>query len=169
MRKLIKNKRGDISAPIITILLVIASISIAALVISWLYGLGISTSKQANIIVVGTPTLQVQGSNVVLYITLKNVGNLQANITGIYIQTITGSTTSTASSNNCSVSFVTTTTNAGTTTTTTTTKQCSSINPGETQTITATFNNVSIGSLTQVNGVIQTTAGTIPFIAVVQR
>jgi len=145
MRKLIRNKRGDISAPIITILLVIASISIAALVISWLFGVGIATSKQANIIIVGTPTLQVQGNNAVLYITLKNVGNTPANIIGIYLQGPTTTYTFTPPST------------------------MNTLQPGDTIPITATFSNVNFGSATSVNGVIQTTAGTIPFIAVIQK
>jgi hypothetical protein len=144
MRKLIRNRRGDISAPVITILLVIASISIAALVISWLFGVGIATSKQASLVVVGTPTMQLQSTSAVLYITLKNAGNVDATINGITIS-------------------LSTTTVPGTISTTT-------IPAGQTVSLTVTFTNANIPSnVNQVSGVILSTAGTIPFIAVIQR
>jgi hypothetical protein len=88
MRKIIKSKKGDISAPIITVLLIIASIAIATLVISWMYGLGSTMSKQGTLVVVGTPVIQPAGGQYTLYITLKNGGNTAVTILGLSLSNI---------------------------------------------------------------------------------
>ncbi|MDT7892416.1 MAG: hypothetical protein RQ952_06790 [Thermoproteota archaeon] len=154
MRKLIRSRRGDISAPVITILLVIASISIAALVISWLFGVGLTTSKQGLVTIVGTPTIIQSGTSSVLYITLKNNGNDLVSVTGVVI--FISSTTYASSS----VSYST-----GTTTVT----GFPTLQPGQTVTLVVSFNAAITGSIAQINGVIQTTSGTIPFTANVAR
>jgi hypothetical protein len=88
MRKIVKSKKGDISAPIITVLLIIASIAIATLVISWMYGLGSTMSKQGTLVVVGTPVIQPAGGQYTLYITLKNGGNTAVTILGLSLSNI---------------------------------------------------------------------------------
>jgi hypothetical protein len=88
MRKIVKSKKGDISAPIITVLLIIASIAIATLVIAWMYGLGSTMSKQGTLVVVGTPVIQPAGGQYTLYITLKNGGNTAVTILGLSLSNI---------------------------------------------------------------------------------
>jgi len=139
MRKLIKSKKGDISAPIIAILLIIASIAIATVVISWMYGVGFSASRQANLIVVSTPV--IQGNT--LYITLKNVGNTLITVTLIEFRTDSATLTYTTPFN---------------------------INPGETKSlnVTLTLTGSVPPNITSIDGIIQTTAGTIPVTAIVR-
>jgi hypothetical protein len=155
MRKIIKSKKADISAPIITVLLIIASIAIATLVISWMYGIGITMSKQGNLIVVGTPVIQPAGTGqYTLYITLKNGGNVDVRILGFTLSgvTITISNVVLASS---------------TTTTTTTLISGITIKAGETVQLRITFSASSLPS-NNIQGLVQTDAGNIPFQAILQ-
>lgn len=130
MRKILKSKKGDISAPIIAVLLIIASISIATLIISWMYGIGTTASKQGNLSIVGTPV--IQGNK--LYITIKNNGNVDVTIKNVIIEGVAYTI------NNV-------------------------ILPSETKTLNVT---VTTFTTTQVEGILETDAGMIPFIAVVQ-
>ncbi len=150
MRKVLKSKRGDISAPIITMILVIASISIAALIVSWLYGVGISASKQAQLIIIGTPTIQQNASSFILYITVKNTGTVAASIISV---SVTDGTTTYTTKN-----FI-----VGDSRTTTI-----GVSPGATISFAALF-NATLPRTFQLQGVLQSTAGTTPFIAVVQK
>lgn len=152
MRKLIRSRRGDISAPVITILLVIASISIAALVISWLFGVGIASSKQSMIVISGTPIVQQTSTGYTLYITVRNIGNVAVNVTGVILFIPVGTTTPTS------------------TITTTATLSTSTLNsvilPGETKQLQYTFSAspAKIG-VSRIDGLLLTTAGQIPFSA----
>jgi hypothetical protein len=139
MRKIIKSKKGDISAPIITVLLIIASIAIATLVISWMYGLGSTMSKQGTLVVVGTPVIQpTGGEQYTLYITLKNGGNTAVTISGISLSNIGPVPIS------------------------------ESIEAGKTRSLQILF-SYSGPLPNVVQGLIQTDAGNIPFQAVVQQ
>jgi hypothetical protein len=140
MRKIVKSKKGDISAPIITVLLIIASIAIATLVISWMYGLGSTMSKQGTLVVVGTPVIQPAGEGqYTLYITLKNGGNTDVTILGLSLSNIVS----------VPISEIT-------------------IEAGQTKSLQILFSYS--GPLPNVvQGLIQTDAGNIPFQAVVQQ
>jgi hypothetical protein len=155
MRKIIKSKKADISAPIITVLLIIASIAIATLVISWMYGIGSTMSKQGNLIVVGTPiVVQQDSTNYTLYITLKNGGNTDVRMVGF---TLSGVTIVTLVPELIS----------GNTTTTPPSISGIIIRAGETVQLIITFTtNTTIPNVIQ--GLIQTDAGNIPFQAVLQ-
>jgi hypothetical protein len=139
MRKIVKSKKGDISAPIITVLLIIASIAIATLVISWMYGLGSTMSKQGTLVVVGTPVIQPAGEQYTLYITLKNGGNTAVTILGLSLSNI----------GPVPISEIT-------------------IEAGQTKSLQILF-TYSGPLPNVVQGLIQTDAGNIPFQAVVQQ
>jgi hypothetical protein len=139
MRKIVKSKKGDISAPIITVLLIIASIAIATLVISWMYGLGSTMSKQGTLVVVGTPVIQpAGGGQYTLYITLKNGGNTDVTISGISLSNI----------GSVPIDGIT-------------------IEAGQTRSLQILFPSGPLPNVVQ--GLIQTDAGNIPFQAVVQQ
>jgi hypothetical protein len=139
MRKIIKSKKADISAPIITVLLIIASIAIATLVISWMYGLGSTMSKQGTLVVVGTPIIQPTGTNqYTLYITLRNGGNTDVTISGISLSNIG------------------------------TFPYSDTISAGETKSLQIQFTS-STTLPNVIQGFIQTDAGNIPFQAVLQQ
>jgi hypothetical protein len=139
MRKIIKSKKADISAPIITVLLIIASIAIATLVISWMYGIGSTMSKQGTLVVVGAPVIQpAGGGQYTLYITLKNGGNTDVTISGISLSNIG------------------------------TFPYSDTISAGETKSLQIQFTpSTTLPNVIQ--GFIQTDAGNIPFQAVLQQ
>jgi hypothetical protein len=138
MRKIIKSKKADISAPIITVLLIIASIAIATLVISWMYGIGSTMSKQGTLVVVGTPVIQpAGGGQYTLYITIKNGGNANVTISGISLSNIG------------------------------TFPYSDTISAGETKSLQIQFTS-STTLPNVIQGFIQTDAGNIPFQAVLQ-
>jgi hypothetical protein len=142
MRKVIKKRRGDISGPIVAVLLIIASIAIASVVITWMYSLGTSASKQGALLVVGTPVIAKNGNNYILYITVKNSGNVPVNVTGVIV-------------NGVPWTIISNTPNLVT------------VGVGAVVSFSASY-STSITLNTNVNGVLQTTAGTIPFVAIVQ-
>jgi hypothetical protein len=145
MRKIIKSKKGDISAPIITVLLIIASIAIATIVIAWMYGMGSTVSKQGNLVILGTPVIQATGSNsYTLYITLKNAGNVAVTINSIQIKVSATSVIQTTSIN-----------------------PTNTIDTGSTVSLTVTFTSTT-PLPPQVNGLLITSAGIIPFSAISQ-
>jgi len=155
MRKIIKSKKADISAPIITVLLIIASIAIATLVISWMYGIGSTMSKQGTLVVVGTPVIQpAGGGKYTLYITIKNGGN--ANVTTLGL-----------SLSNIPITITSVTVTSSTSSTTRPSISGIVISAGETVQLAITFTpDVTIPNVIQ--GFIQTDAGNIPFQAVLQ-
>ncbi len=141
MHKKLKKRKGDISGPIVAVLLIIASIAIASVVITWMYNLGTSASKQGALLIEGTPVIVKDTNSYTLYITVKNAGNIPVNITSVIINNITWNI-------------------SGTTTL--------SINPGAVVSFSAIPSTTITLSSQTVNGVLQTSAGTIPFVAIVQ-
>ena len=88
------DRRGDISSPIIVILVTVAALAVAGMAIAWMASTGSRASSQGSLIVVGTPTVTA-GNSSTLYITLKNLGNAAVSITSVKLgvaSTITNST-----------------------------------------------------------------------------
>lgn len=81
MRTHSRRKRGEISTPIITILVTVAALAVTGVAISWMVSAGTSASSQGAAIIVGTPV--IQGNT--LYMTLKNIGNADTTITACRI------------------------------------------------------------------------------------
>jgi len=80
MRNLKMNKKGDISSPIIVILVTVAALAVAGMAIAWMASTGSRASSQGSLVVIGTPTVTSGASNT-LYITIKNLGNANATVT----------------------------------------------------------------------------------------
>ena len=87
--KLKLDRRGDISSPIIVILVTVAALAVAGMAIAWMASTGSRASSQGSLAVVGTPS--VSGNS--LYITLKNMGN--ADVTLLNVTLSTGGTSPT--------------------------------------------------------------------------
>jgi len=84
MRTLPKmNKRGDISSPIIVILVTVAALAVAGMAIAWMASTGAKASSTGSLVVVGTPTVTATDGK--LYITIKNLGNTDVNVTAINV------------------------------------------------------------------------------------
>ncbi|GEM_PF-1458815 len=81
MRTHSRRKRGEISTPIITILVTVAALAVTGVAISWMVSAGTSASSQGAAIIVGTPVIQDN----MLYMTLKNIGNADTTITACRI------------------------------------------------------------------------------------
>ncbi|MCQ5377378.1 MAG: hypothetical protein NO516_04930 [Candidatus Methanomethylicia archaeon] len=71
MRRIVSSKKGEISTPIITILVTVAALAVTGVAITWMISTGTSASSQGAIIVIGSPVVQ----NDTLYVTVKNIGN----------------------------------------------------------------------------------------------
>ncbi|MEM1573729.1 MAG: hypothetical protein QXY96_04505 [Candidatus Methanomethylicaceae archaeon] len=137
--KILKNKRGDISSPIIVVLVTVTALAIAGIAIAWMTSTGLSATRQGSIIVLGTPILSlINNTHSNLFITLKNIGNVPVKISEVRIGNAT--------------SFLNTSL---------------IINPGNTDYYTIIM-NLSINSSQSYNGILITSAGTIPFIAYCQ-
>ncbi len=79
-RSILKSRRGDISTPLITVLIIIASVAIAAILIAWMYGVGLAASSQSQLVVIGTPLLKPESAAanafMNLIITVRVAGNV---------------------------------------------------------------------------------------------
>jgi hypothetical protein len=82
-RRLKLDRRGDISSPIIVILVTVAALAVAGMAIAWMASTGSRASSQGSLVVVGTPS--VSGNN--LYITLKNMGNADVTLSNVTLST----------------------------------------------------------------------------------
>lgn len=87
MRTINRSKRGEISTPIITILVTVAALAVTGVAITWMISTGTSAASQGAVIIIGSPVIQ----NDTLYMTVKNIGNADASISACHI----GSDTST--------------------------------------------------------------------------
>ncbi|MDH5811713.1 MAG: hypothetical protein QXP73_05050 [Candidatus Methanomethylicaceae archaeon] len=70
------DRRGEISTPIITILVTVAALAVTGMAITWMASTGSAASMQGALIIIGTPVVQ----NDTLYMTLKNIGTADANL-----------------------------------------------------------------------------------------
>jgi copper(I)-binding protein len=119
-----------------------------------MYGIGSTMSKQGNLVVIGTPVIQPAGVNTyTLYITLKNGGNVDVRILGFTLSGVTITI-----SNAVLVS--------GTTTATYTSISGIIIKAGETVQLRITFSASALPS--NIQGLLQTDAGNLPFQAILQ-
>jgi hypothetical protein len=69
-------KKGEISTPIITILVTVAALAVTGMTISWMASTGAMASSQGAIIILGSPVVQ----NDTLYLTLKNIGTVSTTV-----------------------------------------------------------------------------------------
>ncbi|MGQ9758971.1 MAG: hypothetical protein ACUVQ5_00130 [Candidatus Methanomethylicaceae archaeon] len=76
MRSIRVGKRGEISTPIITILVTVAALAVTGMAITWMASTGFAASTQGALIIIGTPVIQ----NDTLYMTLKNIGTADATL-----------------------------------------------------------------------------------------
>jgi len=81
MTKHALSKRGEISTPIITILVTVAALAVTGVAISWMVSTGTSAASQGVAIIVGSPVIQ----NNTLHMTVKNIGNANTTITACRI------------------------------------------------------------------------------------
>jgi len=88
-RRLKLDRRGDISSPIIVILVTVAALAVAGMAIAWMASTGSRASSQGSLIVVGTPTVTTSGT---LYITIKNLGNTDVTVTLVKVGSSTNNT-----------------------------------------------------------------------------
>ena len=70
------SKRGEISTPIITILVTVAALAVTGIAVSWMLSTGAAAANQGALMIVGSPVVQ----NDTLYLTVRNIGNANASI-----------------------------------------------------------------------------------------
>ena len=70
------TRKGEISTPIITILVTVAALAVAGMAISWMASTGAMASNQGVVIIIGSPVVQ----NDTLYFTLKNIGTADSDL-----------------------------------------------------------------------------------------
>jgi len=74
MRPINRNRRGEISTPIITILVTVAALAVTGMAITWMASAGSVASNQGALMIIGSPVVQDDA----LYLTLKNIGTANA-------------------------------------------------------------------------------------------
>jgi len=84
MRSINKSKRGEISTPIITILVTVAALAVTGMAITWMASTGSVASNQGALIIIGTPVVQ----NNTLYLTLKNIGTANATLVSCHLGSV---------------------------------------------------------------------------------
>jgi archaellum component FlaF (FlaF/FlaG flagellin family) len=91
----LKARRGDLSGPVLAILVTLVLLAIGAAIVAYFVLLG-AAPQQAVIAVVGQPTIVKSGANnFIANVTIKNVGsaNITLQTTDVYLN-ITGTTVS---------------------------------------------------------------------------
>ncbi|MEJ5292674.1 MAG: hypothetical protein WHS82_03670 [Candidatus Methanosuratincola sp.] len=76
-KKRMRSKRGEISTPIITILVTVAALAVTGIAVSWMLSTGAAAANQGALMIVGSPVVQ----NDTLYLTVRNIGNANASVT----------------------------------------------------------------------------------------
>ena len=76
-----KNKKGEISTPIITILVTVAALAVTGVAITWMISTGTAASNQGAVIVIGSPVVQ----NDTLFMTVKNIGNANTTLSSCHL------------------------------------------------------------------------------------
>ncbi|MEM3674065.1 MAG: hypothetical protein QXG08_01180 [Candidatus Methanomethyliaceae archaeon] len=88
--RIIRDKRGDISSPIILVLITVAALAVAGIVVVWMSTTASRAANTGALVVLGSPTVTAgSNTNNVLYITVKNIGNVQLNIASARLYTYT--------------------------------------------------------------------------------
>ncbi|MBC7120023.1 MAG: hypothetical protein H5T33_00345 [Candidatus Methanosuratus sp.] len=129
-----RSKRGEISTPIITILITVAALAVTGIVVSWMFSTGAAAANQSVLMIVGSPVVQ----NDSLYLTVRNIGNANANISSCILGDKTG------------------TVNGGTV-----------IEAGQSRVLNITFSSATFESGTILRGSLNTDQGILPFSAFV--
>lgn len=87
MRSFRRDKRGEISTPIITILVTVAALAVTGMAITWMASTGSAASMQGALIIIGTPVVQ----NDTLYMTVKNIGTADASLVSCNLNSVSSS------------------------------------------------------------------------------
>lgn len=74
--RVLRDKRGDISSPIIVILITVAALAVAGMTVAWMTSTGVSSVTTGALVIIGTPAISSNN----LMITVKNLGPSQAMI-----------------------------------------------------------------------------------------
>lgn len=84
-----RSRRGEISTPIITILVTVAALAVTGIAVSWMLSTGAAAANQGALMIVGSPV--VQGDT--LYLTVRNIGNADASISSCLLGERTATST----------------------------------------------------------------------------
>lgn len=135
-------KRGDLSAPVLAIIVTIGVIAAGLVIMAWFWWFAPTAGKTGAIMISGTPVLFYDKNNNEgrLILTIKNTGNIDVNVDKVIILGVEGTI------QNGSPKI---------------------IPPGESRSLTVTFTGISVGGRASVEGVILTDAGTYTFTAAV--
>ena len=111
----LKSRRGDLSGPVLAILVTLVLLAIGAAIIAYFVLLGGGTPHQAVIAVVGQPVImKAKGDDFVANVTIKNVGStvmslssndIFLNITEVNVQAQVVSATSLAPGESATLGF----------------------------------------------------------------
>lgn len=82
-RRRIISKRGEISTPIITILVTVAALAVTGIAVSWMLSTGAAAANQGALMIVGSPVVQSD----TLYLTVRNIGNANASVSSCLLGT----------------------------------------------------------------------------------
>ncbi|MEM4487750.1 MAG: hypothetical protein QXK88_02975 [Desulfurococcaceae archaeon] len=85
-----KRPKGDLSAPVLAIIVTVGIIAAGLVLMAWFWWFAPSASRMSVIIIVGQPALIYGGTaggsyNYVLYISVKNIGNTQVEVRDIIL------------------------------------------------------------------------------------
>ena len=77
--------RGEISTPIVAILVTVAALAVTGIAIAWMTKVGFTASQQGILTIIGTATVSESGSDLYVTFTVKNLGTKNATMYAIQV------------------------------------------------------------------------------------
>jgi len=78
--------RGDLSAPVLAIIVTIGVIAAGLVLMAWFWWFAPQAGKAGTLQILGTPSIVWDGTKWVTYISVRNVGNDPISITGVVVK-----------------------------------------------------------------------------------
>jgi len=90
----VRKIRGDLSAPVLAIIVTIGIIAAGLVLMAWFWWFASTASKAGTLEIIGQPALVVNSTHKIAYISVRNVGNAAVTVQKVIVNgticTITG-------------------------------------------------------------------------------
>ena len=83
--RIISFRKGEISTPIVAILVTVAALAVTGVAVAWMTKIGFSASQQGILTVIGTSTISEDDNYLYITFTVKNLGNRNATLYSIQL------------------------------------------------------------------------------------
>ena len=87
MALITKTMRGDLSAPVLAIIVTIGIIAAGLVLLAWFWWFAPQAGKAGSLQIIGTPAI-INGTDKTTYISVKNIGNVNITISEVEVKGI---------------------------------------------------------------------------------